>query len=130
MRPNALKDQAFLFQRKRLGAEAHGFMYNADLILHCRYDIPAAVPNGSIQRAGENLLALLREVANSTHLSDPTKEDVHGKIVFFDIFGLMTVVYSERVAMVLNIALVLLVVLTFLGGIDWTESDDQGILLQ
>lgn len=69
-------------------------------------------------------------MANSTHLSDPTKEDVHGKIVFFDIFGLMTVVYSERVAMVLNIALVLLVVLTFLGDIDWTESDDQGILLQ
>ncbi len=91
-----------------------------------RYDLPSSIPDGSIQSAGENVLAFLREVANSPHLSNPTSDDLHGKVVFTDILGLMMVVYPEWVAMVMNFVTVLLVAATFVRGINWTHSQNSG----
>ena len=45
-----------------------------------RYDVPSAIPDGSIQRAGENVVAILREVAISEQLANPSEEDTHGKV--------------------------------------------------
>ncbi len=45
-----------------------------------RYDVPSAIPDGSIQRAGENVVAILREVATSEQLANPSEEDTHGKV--------------------------------------------------
>lgn len=91
-------------------------------IQHFRYDVSSAIPDGSIQRAGENILALLREVAHSPSLSNPSAEDRHGKIVFFDILGLMGVVYSERVAMVMNFGLLFVVLFLLFVEIDWSAQ--------
>ena len=66
-----------------------------------RYDVPSAIPDASIQRAGENVQAIIREVSTSSLLRDPG-EDRHGKVVFFDLFGKMVVVYPERVGAILN----------------------------
>lgn len=94
-------------------------------VYHTEYDIPAAIPDGSIQRAGENVLAILHAVARAPQLSDPSAGDLHGKVVFFDIFGLMTVVYSERVAVAMNIICVLLVVAVFFRDIDWSGNNNN-----
>ena len=69
--------------------------------LPSRYDVPSAIPDASIQRAGENVQAIIREVSTSPLLRDPG-EDRHGKVVFFDLFGKMVVVYPERVGAILN----------------------------
>ncbi len=66
-----------------------------------RFDDPSRVPNGCIQRAGENVLALVKEVVHSPYLADPGA-DRHGKVVFFDVLGLFSVVYPERLATILN----------------------------
>ena len=61
-------------------------------------------------------MALLKEVVNSPLLSHPEEEDVTGKVVFFDVMGLMMVVYSEKVGVVVNLITAALVLLTvFLG---------------
>ena len=92
----------------------------------CRYDVPSAIPDGSIQRAGENVLALLREVANSPSLSNPDADDLHGNVIFFDIFGIITVVYPEKVSMVMNFVLAFLVALLMIKDINWNSSPKSG----
>ncbi|XP_064386315.1 endoplasmic reticulum metallopeptidase 1-like isoform X1 [Halichondria panicea] len=81
-------------------------------VYHTEYDVPSAIPDGSIQRAGENVIAILREVATSEQLANPSEEDTNGKVVFFDIMGLMTVVYPYRMGRVLNITMVIIILLS------------------
>ena len=90
-----------------------------------RYDVPSAIPDGSIQRAGENVLALLQAAVQSPHLSD-TSLDSHGKNVFFDILGLLGVVYTESVAVVINIAMVMVVFVLMVFDLDWSTTDSSG----
>ena len=72
-----------------------------------RYDIPSSIPDGSIQRAGDNVLALVSEIASSPLLADPG-EDKHGKVTFFDVAGLFMVVYPERIGTIINCTTILL----------------------
>jgi len=76
-------------------------------------------------------LALLRAAVKSPHLSDPSM-DSHGKNVFFDILGLLGVVYTEFVAMVINIVLVIAVSVLMFFDLDWrdTETSGKGSLYQ
>ena len=80
----------------------HLFICTFSFTLPSRYDVPSAIPDASIQRAGENVQAIIREVSTSPLLRDPG-EDRHGKVVFFDLFGKMVVIYPERVGVILNI---------------------------
>ena len=68
---------------------------------YLRYDTADRIPDGSIQRAGENILALIKEIANSDLLADPG-EDRHGKVVYYDVLGLFVVQYPERLGLILN----------------------------
>ncbi|KAL9950991.1 hypothetical protein ACROYT_G043577 [Oculina patagonica] len=79
-----------------LAYTANGYVY------HTNYDSPAAVTSGSIQRAGDNILALVKSIINSPFLADPG-EYRHGAMVFFDFLGVAMVHYPERIGFVLNI---------------------------
>ena len=46
-------------------------------------------------------MSLVRELASSPLLADPGA-DKHGKVVFFDVLGLLSVVYPERIAIIVN----------------------------
>ena len=61
-------------------------------------------------------MALLKEIISSPLLSHPEEDDVHGKIIFFDVMGLMMVVYSERLGMVMNLVTAVVVLLTIYFG--------------
>ena len=87
-----------------LAYTANGFVY------HTNYDTPEAVTPGSIQRAGDNILALVRDVVNSPFLSDPG-EYRHGAMVFFDFLGVAMVHYPERIGLVINIVTAFVAVL-------------------
>lgn len=107
----------------------HPASYLSRSKLCTRYDIPSAVPDGSIQRAGENVLALLREVANSAQLANPQEDEKHGKVVFFDILGLMTIVYPESVAIAINYSVVVIVFITVYFGVRSTkDSKNNGMM--
>lgn len=58
----------------------------------------------------------MKELANSPLLGDPGA-DRHGKVVFFDILGLFSVVYPERIAVIINSMVVLGCVASLYFGI-------------
>ena len=87
-----------------LAYTANGFVY------HTNYDTPDAVTPGSIQRAGDNILALVKGIVNSPYLADPG-EYRHGAMVFFDFLGIVMIHYPERIGLVINIVTAFVAVL-------------------
>ncbi|XP_045923098.1 endoplasmic reticulum metallopeptidase 1-like [Micropterus dolomieu] len=73
----------------------NGFIY------HTKHDTADRIPTDSIQRAGDNILAVLRYLANSEKLAD-SSEYRHGNMVFFDLLGAIVVAYPARVGTILN----------------------------
>ncbi|KAJ7986832.1 hypothetical protein DPEC_G00332500 [Dallia pectoralis] len=73
----------------------NGFLY------HTKYDTPDRILTDSIQRAGDNVLAILKHVTMSEELGDMSKSPL-GKMVFFDLLGIWMVAYSARVGTIMN----------------------------
>uniref|UniRef100_A0A8C2WHN8 Endoplasmic reticulum metallopeptidase 1 n=1 Tax=Cyclopterus lumpus TaxID=8103 RepID=A0A8C2WHN8_CYCLU len=73
----------------------NGFIY------HTKYDTSDRILTDSIQRAGDNILAVLRYLVTSEKLAD-SSEYRHGNMVFFDLLGVVVVAYPARVGTILN----------------------------
>ncbi|XP_061118200.1 endoplasmic reticulum metallopeptidase 1 [Conger conger] len=73
----------------------NGFIY------HTKYDTPDRILTDSIQRAGDNILAVLKHLAMSEKLAD-SSEYRHGNMVFFDLLGVFVVAYPARVGTIIN----------------------------
>ncbi|XP_061655219.1 endoplasmic reticulum metallopeptidase 1 [Phyllopteryx taeniolatus] len=73
----------------------NGFIY------HTKYDTSDRILTGSIQRAGDNILAVLKHLLMSEKLAD-SSEYRHGNMVFFDVLGVAVVAYPARVGTILN----------------------------
>ncbi|CAH6777974.1 endoplasmic reticulum metallopeptidase 1 isoform X1 [Phodopus roborovskii] len=82
-------------------------------IYHTKYDTADRILIDSIQRAGDNILAVLKHLATSDMLAS-SSEYQHGNVVFFDVFGLLVIAYPSRVGSIINCMAVMAVVL-FLG---------------
>ncbi|XP_046900722.1 endoplasmic reticulum metallopeptidase 1-like [Hypomesus transpacificus] len=73
----------------------NGFIY------HTKYDTADRILTDSIQRAGDNILAVLKHLAMSEELADSSAYR-HGNMVFFDLLGVVVVAYPARVGAILN----------------------------
>ncbi|XP_034458493.1 endoplasmic reticulum metallopeptidase 1 [Hippoglossus hippoglossus] len=73
----------------------NGFIY------HTKYDTADRILTDSIQRAGDNILAVLKYLLTSERLAD-SSEYRHGNMVFFDLLGFVAVAYPARVGTILN----------------------------
>ncbi|KAK5852058.1 hypothetical protein PBY51_023562 [Eleginops maclovinus] len=73
----------------------NGFIY------HTKYDTADRILTDSIQRAGDNILAVLRYLVTSEKLAD-SSEYRHGNMVFYDLLGVFVVAYPARVGTILN----------------------------
>ncbi|CAL9683376.1 unnamed protein product [Knipowitschia caucasica] len=73
----------------------NGFIY------HTKYDTADRILTDSIQRAGDNILAVLKYLVMSEKLADAPKYR-HGNMVFFDLLGVVVVAYPARVGTILN----------------------------
>ncbi|XP_076020140.1 endoplasmic reticulum metallopeptidase 1 [Genypterus blacodes] len=73
----------------------NGFIY------HTKYDTADRILTDSIQRAGDNILAVLKYLVTSDKLAD-SSEYRHGNMVFFDLLGVVVVAYPARVGTILN----------------------------
>ncbi|KAF5912772.1 hypothetical protein HPG69_007762, partial [Diceros bicornis minor] len=82
-------------------------------IYHTKYDTADRILTDSIQRAGDNILAVLKYLATSDMLASSSKYR-HGNMVFFDVFGLFVIAYPSRVGSIINYMVVMAVVL-YLG---------------
>lgn len=70
-------------------------------IYHTKYDTADRILADSIQRAGDNILGVLKYLANSEYLAK-SHEYRHGNIVFFDVFGMFVLGYPARVGAIMN----------------------------
>ncbi|XP_005803825.3 endoplasmic reticulum metallopeptidase 1 [Xiphophorus maculatus] len=73
----------------------NGFIY------HTKYDTANRILTDSIQRAGDNILAVLKHLVTSEKLAD-SSEYRHGNMVFFDLLGVIAVAYPARVGTIIN----------------------------
>ncbi len=85
--------------------------------------MPEAIPDGSLQRAGENMLSMVKEIANSPYLAHPGDEK-HGKVIYFDFIGMFMVVYTHRVGVILNSVTALIVVVVLWRAVRRRRSDE------
>ncbi|XP_067931531.1 endoplasmic reticulum metallopeptidase 1-like [Watersipora subatra] len=85
------------------------YTYNG-YIYHTKYDLPEYIPEGCIQRGGENLLGLLTTLGNSDRLEEPGDLKM-GKMVFFDVMGFFMIYYPHRIGEVVNSLVVVAVLL-------------------
>ncbi|XP_023159980.2 endoplasmic reticulum metallopeptidase 1-like [Drosophila hydei] len=78
-----------------LGQVVNGFIY------HTKYDRIDVVPRGAIQNTGDNILGLVRALANATELHD-IEAHKGGNSVYYDLLGLTFITYSEETGNILN----------------------------
>ncbi|XP_070934867.1 endoplasmic reticulum metallopeptidase 1 isoform X2 [Macaca nemestrina] len=82
-------------------------------IYHTKYDTADRILTDSIQRAGDNILAVLKHLATSDMLAAASKYR-HGNMVFFDVLGLFVIAYPSRIGSIINYMVVMGVIL-YLG---------------
>ena len=72
---------------------------------HTRYDSIEYISIESVQHTGENILELMKKIANSDELAEP----VEGSFaVYFDFLGLFFISYTKFIGTILNITISLL----------------------
>ncbi|XP_046630569.1 endoplasmic reticulum metallopeptidase 1-like isoform X1 [Neodiprion virginianus] len=76
-------------------------------VYHTRFDNVDQVPLGSLQRTGDNILALVRGITAGHYLSDIVMNHQKGSLVFFDFLGAFVVRWPEYLASTINIAVIL-----------------------
>ena len=79
---------------------------------HTKYDSAKAIPKGSIQRAGENVLGVIKAMSLSPYLENPG-EYKHGNTVFFDVLGSFIIHYPKRLQLLMNNVTCIVVLLFF-----------------
>ncbi|KAJ7335487.1 hypothetical protein JRQ81_013428 [Phrynocephalus forsythii] len=82
-------------------------------IYHTKYDTADRILTDSIQRAGDNILGVLKYLAKSDKLAR-SHEYQHGNVVFFDVFGMFVLAYPARVGAIMNCVITAIAVL-YLG---------------
>uniref|UniRef100_T1IR32 FXNA-like protease n=1 Tax=Strigamia maritima TaxID=126957 RepID=T1IR32_STRMM len=78
-------------------------------VYHTKYDKSEYIPPGTIQRTGDNVLALIHHLASSPILADPGSER-KGNLIFFDVLGFYLIMYSELCGVILNLVTAFLAV--------------------
>ena len=81
---------------------ADGYVY------HTEYDTSHRIPLGSIQRAGDNVLAVVSRLARFKHLATVhNMTDTASSAVYFDLLGVRMVSYPAWVGVVITIVMIL-----------------------
>lgn len=73
-------------------------------IYHTKLDKMEYIEPGVYQHTGDNILALVKELISSPELvkMDNPVGKQPSKVIYFDVFGVFMVVYSETIAICLN----------------------------
>uniref|UniRef100_A0A0A1WQ19 FXNA-like protease n=1 Tax=Zeugodacus cucurbitae TaxID=28588 RepID=A0A0A1WQ19_ZEUCU len=125
MHPYASTVAEEMFQRHFIPSDTdfrifrdHGRLVGLDMahqyngyVYHTRYDVPEIVPRGTFQNTGDNVLALVREIANAPELEDPSR-DAEGHTIFFDVLGRYLVFYTETEGIILNVFVSIVAIVT------------------
>ncbi|XP_059614556.1 endoplasmic reticulum metallopeptidase 1-like isoform X2 [Phlebotomus argentipes] len=84
------------------------FPYNG-YVYHTKYDSIDVIPDGTYQHTGDNVLSLVKGMANSPEL-DVGADLSTGSVIFFDFMGWFMISYTEVVAIIVNSLLTILLI--------------------
>lgn len=70
-------------------------------VYHTKFDDVSQIPLGTLQRTGDNILALILGLANNDKMANVEKYAA-GNLVFFDFLGAFVVRWSEEVGLIIN----------------------------
>lgn len=76
-------------------------------VYHTKYDNIDQIPLGSLQRTGDNMLALAKGMVNAHELSNVEKYK-EGNLIYFDVLGIFLLRWPEAVGTAINISSILL----------------------
>ncbi len=93
-------------------------------VYHTKYDNEEAIPAGSIQRAGDNVLAVVSHIADSDQLAHQDAQD-NSHVVFFDVLGIFLISYPEWGGIFINLAAVTLSLYTTYAKVK--KSHEYGV---
>ncbi|XP_055702540.1 endoplasmic reticulum metallopeptidase 1-like isoform X2 [Phlebotomus papatasi] len=82
------------------------YAYNG-YVYHTKFDRFETIHEGTYQHTGDNVLALVKGMANSPEL-DINADLGTGSVIFFDFMGWFMISYTEVVAMIINILIAIL----------------------
>lgn len=94
---------------------SNGYVY------HTKYDTIEQIPLGSLQRTGDNILALARGMAQGHQLSDIDSHR-NGNLVFFDFLGAFVIRWPMLVSDLVNILTVILSIYSIYTNIRETSN--------
>lgn len=70
-------------------------------VYHTKFDDVSQIPLGTLQRTGDNILALTLGLANNDKMANVEKY-ASGNLVFFDILGAFVIRWSEEIGLIIN----------------------------
>lgn len=71
---------------------------------HTKFDNVDQIPLGTLQRTGDNILALTQGIISEDYLSDMSVHGISGSLVFFDFLGAFVVRWPQYIVSVINVA--------------------------
>ncbi|XP_014236089.1 endoplasmic reticulum metallopeptidase 1-like [Trichogramma pretiosum] len=72
-------------------------------VYHTKFDSIDQIPLGSLQRTGDNILALSLGIVSGNYLADESLQTSEGSIVFFDFLGAFVIRWPEYIAKFVNL---------------------------
>lgn len=90
---------------------------------HTRLDNAAQIPLGTLQRTGDNILALTLRLASAPQMYNISMHK-SGNLVYFDVLGAFIVHSSELIAHFFNIVIVILSLATLYW--EMNDAKNQG----
>ncbi|KAI1720106.1 peptidase family m28 domain-containing protein [Ditylenchus destructor] len=76
--------------------------YRNGWVYHTEFDVPQSISTGSVQRSGENVLALTKALISSPYLKQPANFQEGNRWVFYDVIGLFTIFYEVEQGAMIN----------------------------
>ncbi|XP_002005478.2 endoplasmic reticulum metallopeptidase 1 [Drosophila mojavensis] len=94
-------------------------------VYHTKYDRFNIIPRRTYQLTGDNVLGLIKGLANAPELENPDKY-AEGHMIFFDVLGWFFIYYPEHVGVIINICVCVLVLATIVVYI-WSMASNTGM---
>ena len=89
----------------------NGYVYHTD------QDTPDRIPDGSIQRSGDNVLSVIMKLSTSSDTDLGMKGDNDSPPVFFDVFGIIVVSYPSWIGTLVNLGVSLIASVVIINDI-------------
>lgn len=93
-------------------------------VYHTKFDTVDQIPLGSLQRTGDNILALVRGIASGHQLSD-IEQYRAGNLVFFDMLGAFVIRWPESVAGIINISAIIFSLYAVSRNVKWAKKNGE-----